>query len=120
MERGFANSTLVIGAYRGPVQVACARIASDRTRFAYVMDVFVDPACRGHGLGRRMVRFALEHPELRLVYQWLLATLDAHGVYAALGFAPLPNPERMMGFRFERPWLPESAASAWPSIGSRS
>ena len=56
-----------------------------------------------------MTRFALEHPEMRFVYQWMLGTHDAHGVYAALGFVPMPNFERFMGRRLERAWLPESA-----------
>jgi GNAT superfamily N-acetyltransferase len=105
---GFRNSTLVIGTYRDGAQVGCLRLASDRTRFAYVMDVFVDPAWRGRGIARRMVRGAMEHPDTKLVYQWMLATHDAHGVYAPLGFAPLPHPERVMGFRRERDWLPEA------------
>jgi hypothetical protein len=27
---------------------------------------------------------------------WLLATVDAHGVYAPLGFGPLDEPHRLM------------------------
>jgi GNAT superfamily N-acetyltransferase len=111
VEFGFQNSTLVFGAYRDGAQVGCMRLASDRTRFAYIMDVFVDPAFRARGLARRMVRAAMAHPELRLVYQWLLGTHDAHGVYAPLGFIPLPNPERVLGVRTQRPWLPETDAS---------
>jgi len=110
VEVGFRHSTLVVGAYSSAGQVGCLRLASDRTRFAYLMDVFVDPSCRGRGLGRGMVRFAMEHPELALVYQWLLGTHDAHGVYAELGFVPLPNPERFMGRRLKRDWLPELSA----------
>jgi GNAT superfamily N-acetyltransferase len=109
VERGFGNSTLVVGAYTASAQVGCLRLVSDRTRFAYLMDVFVDPGARGRGIGRSMTRFALEHPELRFVYQWMLGTHDAHGVYAALDFVPMPNFERFMGRRLERAWLPESA-----------
>jgi GNAT superfamily N-acetyltransferase len=112
VEFGFRNSTVVVGAYAAARQVGCLRLASDRTRFAYVMDVFVDPSCRRRGLARRMVRFAMEHPELLLVYQWMLGTHDAHGVYAELGFAPLPHPERFMVRRLERAWLPEESADA--------
>jgi GNAT superfamily N-acetyltransferase len=105
VERGFGGSTLVAGAYRDGVQVGCMRAVSDRTRFAYLMDVFVDPAVRGQGLGQALVRFALEHPELRLVYQWLLGTVDAHAVYERVGFAALSNPERLMALRRSRPWI---------------
>jgi hypothetical protein len=37
-----------------------------------------------------------------LVYRWLLATDDAHGVYEKLGFARHPNPERIM--QLAKPW----------------
>ena len=39
------------------------------------------------------LRSAVNYDVLR---RWLLATRDAHGVYAALGFAPLAQPERWM------------------------
>jgi GNAT superfamily N-acetyltransferase len=104
VERGARHSSLVIGAYDSSgAQVAYGRIASDRTRFGYFMDVFVDPAHRKRGLGRALVRFGMDHPEHRPVYLWLLATHDAHGVYAELGFGPLTHPERIMALRRERP-----------------
>ncbi len=105
VEHGFRNSTLVAGAYRGTQQVGCLRVVSDCTRFAYLMDVFVAPEERGRGLGRALVRFALEHPTLRSVYQWVLATADAHEVYRPLGFAAPPNPERYMVLSRPRDWL---------------
>ncbi|HWO12263.1 MAG TPA: GNAT family N-acetyltransferase [Polyangiaceae bacterium] len=105
VERGFRNSTLVVGTYQGGEQTGCLRVISDRTRFAYFMDVFVDPAARGRGLGRAMVRFALEHPDLAPVYRWLLATHDAHGVYRALGFIELEHPEYLLGLDRPRAWL---------------
>jgi GNAT superfamily N-acetyltransferase len=105
VERGFSFSTLVVGAYERERQHGCLRVSSDRTRFAYVMDVFVDPAQRGRGLGTAMMRFALEHPALALVQRWLLGTNDAHEVYRKLGFGELPDPQRWMTLRRERDWL---------------
>ncbi len=107
VEHGFAASTLVVGAYQGARQVGCLRVVSDRTRFAYLMDVFVAPAARRRGLARALVLFALDHPSLRLVYQWNLATDDAHDVYAALGFAAPQRPERYMVLSRPRDWMPE-------------
>jgi GNAT superfamily N-acetyltransferase len=105
VEHGFRHSTLVVGAYREAQQVGCLRVVSDCTRFAYLMDLFVAPDARGRGLGRALVRFALGHPSLRLVYQWTLATADAHDVYATLGFAAPPHPERAMVLSRPRDWL---------------
>ncbi len=82
-------SALMVGVYLGSDQAAYMRVVSDCTTFAYICDVFVDEAHRGRGLGRAMVQFALDHPELQGLRRWLLATRDALGVYAGVGFAPL-------------------------------
>ena len=112
VERAFRRSSLVAGAYRDGEQVGCLRLVTDFTRFAYVMDVFVEPEARGQRLGVALVRFALEHPELSLVFKWTLATADAHGVYAHAGFHALTAPERWMSFERPRAWLPEDAPNA--------
>jgi GNAT superfamily N-acetyltransferase len=72
------------------------RVVSDNTTFAWVCDVIVDDAYRGRGVGRAMVRFAQQHPDLQGLRRWILATRDAHGVYADCGFEPIINPERWM------------------------
>lgn len=95
VRRAAENSALVLGAYRRGEQAGYLRVVSDKTRFAYLCDVWVDAGHRGRGLGRRMVRYALDHPDFATV-NWVLATLDAHDVYAKLGFTPLTNPERWM------------------------
>ena len=103
VEKGARNSSLVVGVY-GPAgrQVGYARLASDKTRFAYIMDVFVAPDHRRKGLAGAMIQFAMDHPEHRDVYQWVLATQDAHAVYAKLGFEVLDHPERWMVLRKEK------------------
>ena len=106
VERGFRCSTLVAGHLAG-AQIGCARVVSDRTRFAYLMDVYVDARHRARGLGQALVRFFLEHPELTLVYKWTLATADAHGVYQKLGFAAVESSEAAssMVLKRPRPWM---------------
>jgi ribosomal protein S18 acetylase RimI-like enzyme len=89
------NSALVLGAYLGEEQTGYLRVISDKTRFAYLCDVWIDASHRGKGLGQMMVQHALNHPAFATV-NWLLATLDAHGVYAKLGFTPLEDPGRWM------------------------
>lgn len=86
-----------LGAYHPEQgQVGFARVISDRASFAWLADVWVDAAVRGQGIGRRMVRWFLEHPDYGTVRRFALTTADAHGVYAALGFAPPLRPERLM------------------------
>lgn len=99
VERAVRGSSLVVGAYAGQLQVGNLRVVSDKATFAWVCDVFVDDEHRGLGIARAMLRFAQEHPEHQGLRQWLLGTQDAHGVYAAVGFLPLDNPQRMMRFR---------------------
>jgi GNAT superfamily N-acetyltransferase len=96
VERAARNSSLVVGAFDGDTQVAYLRVVSDRTRFAWLCDVFVAESHRGRGIAKAMVRYALDHPEHQSLRRWLLATRDAHGVYAECGFIPLPEPQRWM------------------------
>jgi GNAT superfamily N-acetyltransferase len=100
-ERGARRSSLVVGAYHKSEQVAYCRVVSDTIRFAWLADVFVAPAHRRQGLARAMVRFALDHPGHADVRRWVLATRDAHPIYAAIGFGPLTNPDHMMELRRE-------------------
>ena len=101
IQKGAANSTMVIGCYLGQEQVGYMRLISDKTRFGYIMDVYVDAGHRNKGIARQMILFALNNPDLKDVYQWLLATKDAHSVYAGVGFSPLPNPGNWMMLRKE-------------------
>ncbi|HVK58807.1 MAG TPA: GNAT family N-acetyltransferase [Candidatus Kapabacteria bacterium] len=95
VKRAAENSALVLSGFKDFEQVAFLRVVSDRTRFAYLCDVWVDEAHRGKGLARKMVQTAMNHPDFNTC-NWLLATRDAHGVYAALGFTPLANPGLFM------------------------
>ncbi|WP_404480110.1 GNAT family N-acetyltransferase [Novosphingobium sp. BL-52-GroH] len=77
-------------------QVGFARMVTDRASFAWLADVWVDESVRGQGLGRRMVRWFLDHPDYATVRRFGLNTADAHGVYAALGFTAPSQPDRLM------------------------
>ena len=105
VDRAIEHS-LCFGLYRGSEQLGFARVVSDRARFAYLADVFVLEPARGRGLGRRLVECALAHPELADVWRWMLATADAHGLYASLGFTALPDPRRIMTLQRREPAEP--------------
>jgi GNAT superfamily N-acetyltransferase len=97
VERAVAGSA-VYGLYRvadGRL-VAFARAVTDRATFAWLCDVYVDRPERGRGLGRWLVGAARDHLSGLGVRRLLLATRDAHGVYAKLGFTPLAHPEQWM------------------------
>jgi GNAT superfamily N-acetyltransferase len=95
VDRAIAGSHC-LGAYRGDEQVGFARIVSDRASFGWIADVWVDEGARGAGLGRRMVGWFVDHPDYRGLRRIALVTLDAHGVYAPLGFHPPLRPQNYM------------------------
>lgn len=96
VERAAKGSSLVVGAYVGNEQVGYLRVVSDKATFAWIADVWVDELHRGHGLARAMVKFALDDPRHQGLRRWVLATRDAHEIYAACGFEALPEPQRWM------------------------
>ncbi|TDD68797.1 N-acetyltransferase [Jiangella aurantiaca] len=86
-----------VGLYEpGGAQAGFARVVGDGTTFAWLADVFVLPEHRGQGLARVLVKAVLEHPDHAGVERWMLATLDAHEVYAPLGFGPIESLDRYM------------------------
>ncbi|MFC8592554.1 GNAT family N-acetyltransferase [Streptomyces atroolivaceus] len=80
-------------------QAAYARVITDRASFAWICDVYVDRASRGHGLGTRLVTAVRDELAPLGVRRFLLATKDAHGVYAKLGFTPLAEPDMWMALQ---------------------
>ncbi|UUU20774.1 GNAT family N-acetyltransferase [Streptomyces sp. DSM 40750] len=82
-------------------QVAYARVVTDRTTFAWLCDVYVDPSARGKGLGTALVAAVREHLRPYGLRRILLATHDAHGVYAKLGFEPLAKPDQWMALVYQ-------------------
>lgn len=104
IKKGAHNSAMVVATYdKDNNVVGYLRVISDKTRFAYLLDVYVHEKHRRKGIGRLMVSFALNHPELKDVYQWLLITKDAHDVYKPLGFQPLQEAYKWMSILKPRP-----------------
>ena len=95
VEKSIRHS-LCFGVYAGGRQVAFARVVTDFARVAYLADVFVVPEHRRRGVAKRLIRAIVDHPELEGLRRILLATRDAHGLYAQFGFRPLANPEEFL------------------------
>ena len=96
MERAIRGA-LCFGLFDRQVeQVGFARAITDGATFAYLADVYVLEEHRGKGLGKWMVETILAHPSLQGLRRILLATRDAHELYAPFGFKPLATPESFM------------------------
>lgn len=91
-----ARHSLCFSALLDGAQVGFARVVTDRATFGYLADVFVLPAHRGQGISQAMMAAILAHPELQGLRRFLLATSDAHGLYAKYDFQPITRPERFM------------------------
>jgi len=93
--RAIANS-LCFGVFWQGQQVGFARMVTDKTTFAYLCDVYVLEAHRGHGVSKQLMEHVMQHPDLQGLRRMMLATRDAHGLYAQFGFTPLSAPDRIM------------------------
>lgn len=99
---------LPFGLYHVPSgrQIGFARLVTDMTRFAWVSDVFVVDGHQGQGCGKLLMRAILDYPPLAHVYNWTLATKDAHGFYEQFGFRLADGKDATM--QMKRPKVPVS------------
>jgi GNAT superfamily N-acetyltransferase len=90
------DHSIILGLYdTGGLQLGFCRWVTDGATFAWLCDVFVDTAARGHGLGVFLIDVATSHPTVSGL-RMLLGTGDAHGLYAKFGFTPIKAPDRLM------------------------
>ena len=95
VQRSIEHS-LCFGIYFGKEQVGFCRVVSDYITIAWIADVFVLEPHRGKGLSKWLMKCVMNHPELKDMRRWVLATKDAHDLYAQSGFTGLVRPERWM------------------------
>ncbi|MFZ6818292.1 GNAT family N-acetyltransferase [Undibacterium sp. Ji22W] len=95
VEKSIANS-LCFGIYEDGAQIGFARVVSDFSTFAYLMDVFILPIHQGKGHSLQLVQFIMAHPELQGLRRFMLASSNARGLYQRFGFTPLESPQIMM------------------------
>ena len=86
------------GAYDGATgeQLGFARLVTDRATFAWLCDVFVDEDARGRNVGKSLMAAIMAALDAVGVPRAMLATADAHGLYAQFGFRLLADPAMMM------------------------
>jgi len=107
LRRSLAGS-LCFGLFHGGEQVGFARVVTDRATFAWLCDVWIEEAHRGAGLGQWLVETVVGHPDLQGLRRFLLATRDAHSLYARCGFRPPVRPDAFM--EIHRPDIYRSAS----------
>jgi GNAT superfamily N-acetyltransferase len=95
VDKSIAHS-LCFGGYLDGQQIAFARVVSDYATFANLVDVFVLPSERGKGYSKALMAAVFDHPELQGLRRFMLATSDAHSLYAQFGFTAPANPQALM------------------------
>lgn len=92
------DNSWCFGAYDAATgeQIGFARVVTDRATFAWLCDVFVDEAARGRSVGKSLTAAIVGALEPLGLRRMVLATADAHGLYAQYGFEPMTSPERWM------------------------
>lgn len=96
VQRAIAGSLCVGGYVEGAGQVAFARAITDGATFVYLADVFVLDAYRSRGYSKQLVAAIMAHPQLQGLRRFMLATSDAHALYAQYGFAAPTHPQSLM------------------------
>ena len=95
VKRSIENS-ICFGAYLNNEQIGFARVLTDYTVFAWIMDVFILEQFRWQGYGKKLMKTIMEYPDLQDIRRWGLGTQDAHGLYSRFGFNSISNPENFM------------------------
>lgn len=90
------ENSICFGLYYQKKQIGFARVVTDKTIFAYLMDVFIVEDYRGKGLSKLLMNYIFEFPELKNMNTWFLGTRDAHNLYKQFGFTATEFPERYM------------------------
>jgi len=105
------------GLYRpgGGRLVGYTRAVTDQATFAWLCDVYVERGSRGAGLGGWLVSTVRDDLSARGVRRILLATADAHGIYARLGFTALTDPARWMELDARPAVRPVTSPAAAPA-----
>lgn len=90
------KNSLCFGVYDKDNQfVGFARVVTDYTVFAYLLDLFILESHRKLGLGKSLVNHIVNDKAFQDV-RWRLDTKDAHVLYRKFGFREPAFPERIM------------------------
>ena len=91
------ENSLCFGIYdKNHQQAGFARVVTDLTIVAYLLDLFVLEGHRKRGLGKWMVGHIINNQIFKDIRFWRLDTKDAHALYRKYGFREPAFPEKMM------------------------
>lgn len=90
------ENSFCIGVYHKNKQIGFARMITDYATYAYLCDVIIDEEYRGQGIGKELVGYILEHPDLEDVKSLWLQTKDAHKLYEKYGFESVQDTSKLM------------------------
>lgn len=96
------QNTLNFGLFQDGNQIAYTRVMTDKMFFAYLLDFFVLDDYQGKGIGKLLMTSVLDFPILKNIDKWMLATSDAHELYAKFGFEAVKDPSKLMDKMSER------------------
>lgn len=96
VEKTVANS-LCFGVYHADGhQIGFARVITDYVVFAWLMDVFIEPAHRRKGIGAMLIGHIISLDSLKGLKGIGLRTEDAHELYSKFGFTEIPKAHTWM------------------------
>lgn len=104
VDRAIENS-LCFGGFLDGRQVAFARVVTDFSTFANLVDVFVLPEYRGRGFAKEIMKSVIGHASLQGLRRFTLTTSDSHGLYEQFGFSAPAKPQTYMERYFPNIYL---------------
>ena len=110
VQRSMEHS-ICFGLYDGTAQIGFARVITDRATYGRLSDVYVLSDYRARGLGKWLVEFVLDHPDLQKLKVITLGTRDAHELYRRFGFRSPGAPDQAMERRHPDPFGRHAAAA---------
>ncbi|MFC2147993.1 GNAT family N-acetyltransferase [Bacteroidota bacterium] len=90
------ENSICFAVFDGNAQIGFARLVTDYVVFAWLMDVFVIDEFKNKGVGRFLMDYIMNLPEIKEVNGFGLRTKDAHGFYMKYGFHQISEPETWM------------------------
>ena len=92
-----ADASVNFGVYDSDgKQVGYARVVTDGVTLGWLCDVYIAREVRGRGLGTALSKVIVDAIRPLGLRRFMLSTVDAHEIYAGVGFVPCPDPQKLM------------------------